>query len=64
MLAKLVELYKEVPGLKQKYFVADPKTGEERWHVHIRKPRSARGILKVGCVEERYAANYKGRAEG
>jgi hypothetical protein len=28
MLAQLVEVYKRVPGLKQKYFVADPKTGE------------------------------------
>jgi hypothetical protein len=28
MLAQLVEVYKKVPGLKQKYFLADPKTGE------------------------------------
>jgi uncharacterized lipoprotein YehR (DUF1307 family) len=28
MIAQLVEVYKKVPGLKQKYFVADPKTGE------------------------------------
>ena len=28
MLAQLVEVYKKVPGLKQKYFVSDPKTGE------------------------------------
>jgi uncharacterized lipoprotein YehR (DUF1307 family) len=28
LLAQLVEVYKKVPGLKQKYFLADPKTGE------------------------------------
>ena len=28
MLAQLVGVYKKVPGLKWKYFVADPKTGE------------------------------------
>ena len=28
MLAQLVEVFKKVPGLKRKYFLADPKTGE------------------------------------
>ena len=28
VLAQLVDVYKQVPGLKQKYFLADPKTGK------------------------------------
>jgi len=28
LLTRLVEIYKKVPGLKQKYFLSDPKTGE------------------------------------
>jgi hypothetical protein len=28
LLAQLVEIYKKVPGLKHKYFLANPKTGE------------------------------------
>lgn len=28
LLAQLVEIYKKVPGLKQKNFIVDPKTGE------------------------------------
>ena len=28
LMAQLVQVYKNVPGLKQKYFLADPKTGE------------------------------------
>ena len=28
LMAQLVDIYKNVPGLKQKYFLADPKTGE------------------------------------
>ncbi|MEJ2740875.1 MAG: YdhR family protein [Dehalococcoidia bacterium] len=28
LMSKLVEVYKNVPGIKQKYFLADPKTGE------------------------------------
>lgn len=28
LMAQLVDIYKNVPGLKQKYFLADLKTGE------------------------------------
>jgi hypothetical protein len=28
LLAQLVEVYRKVPGLKQKYFLSDPRTGE------------------------------------
>jgi hypothetical protein len=28
LLSQLVEVYKKVPGLKRKYFLSDPKTGE------------------------------------
>lgn len=28
LMAQLVEIYKQVPGLKRKYFLVDPKTGE------------------------------------
>ena len=28
LMAQLVDIYKNVPGLKQKYFLADPSTGE------------------------------------
>jgi hypothetical protein len=28
LMEQLVGIYKNVPGLKQKYFLADPKTGE------------------------------------
>jgi uncharacterized lipoprotein YehR (DUF1307 family) len=28
LLNQLVDVYKNVPGLKQKYFLSDPKTGE------------------------------------
>ena len=28
ILEQLVNVYKQIPGLKQKYFLADPKTGE------------------------------------
>ena len=27
-LAQLVDVFRQVPGLKRKYFIADPKTGE------------------------------------
>ena len=28
LMAQLVDVYKNVPGLKHKFFLADPKTGE------------------------------------
>jgi hypothetical protein len=46
MIAQLVEVYKKVPGLKQKYFVADPKTGEAGGIYIFEEPKALEEYLK------------------
>lgn len=60
LLAQLVEVYKKVPGLKQKYFLADPKTGEAGGIYAFESQKALEEYLKSEVWKNVVLANAKG----
>ena len=60
VLAQLVEVFKKVPGLKQKYFVADPKTGEAGGIYTFENQEALDAYLKSDVWRDVVVANAKG----
>jgi hypothetical protein len=52
LMAQLVEIYKNVPGLKQKYFLADPKTGEAGGFYAFESQEALDEYLKSGVYKQ------------
>lgn len=63
LLAQLVEVYKKVPGLKQKYFLADPKTGEAGGIYTFESQKALEEYLKSDVWKNVVLANAKGKPE-
>jgi uncharacterized lipoprotein YehR (DUF1307 family) len=60
LLAQLVAVYKKVPGLKQKYFLADPKTGESGGIYVFESQKALEDYLKSDVWKSVVLANAKG----
>ncbi|MEJ2738961.1 MAG: YdhR family protein [Dehalococcoidia bacterium] len=52
LMAQLVDIYKNVPGLKQKYFLADPKTGEAGGYYAFESQEALDGYLKSDIYKQ------------
>jgi hypothetical protein len=61
LLAQLVEVYKKVPGLKQKYFLLDPKTGEAGGIYAFESQKALDEYLKSDVWQNVVLANSKGK---
>ena len=60
MLAQLVEVFKKVPGLKLKYFLADPRTGEAGGLYAFENQEALEAYLKSDVWRDVVVANAKG----
>jgi len=59
-LGELVEVYKEVPGLKSKYFLFDPKTGEVGGFYIFESQEARQEYLKTDLWKNAVIASAKG----
>lgn len=59
-LAQVVEVFKTVPGLKLKYFIADPKTGEAGGIYEFENQEALEKYLKSDVWRNVVVANAKG----
>ncbi len=59
LLANLVEVYKPVPGLKQKYFIEDPSTGESGGFYLFEDQKALDDYLASRVWQEVVVANSK-----
>jgi len=60
VLAQVVEVFKKVPGLKRKYFLADPKTGEAGGIYAFDNQEALEAYLKSDVWRDVVVANAKG----
>jgi hypothetical protein len=60
-LAQLTEVYKKVKGLKQKYFLADPRTGEAGGLYIFESQEALDEYLKSDVYKNVVLQNSKGR---
>lgn len=59
-LTQLVEVYRKVPGLKQKYFLSDPKTGEAGGIYAFESQKALDKYLESDVWKNVVLANTKG----
>jgi len=59
LLAQLVKVYNKVPGLKRKYFLADPKTGEAGGIYEFDNQEALEAYLKSDVWRDVVVANAK-----
>lgn len=63
LLAQLVDVYKKVPGLRQKYFLADPKTGKSGGIYAFENQEALDAYVESDVWKNVVVANAKGEPE-